>query len=137
MARITRTSKSLGIAKGYRSGLEEQVARQLGAAGVAAAYEASRIEYVRPERRARYTPDWVLPNGVVIETKGRFLTEDRQKHLLIKAQHPGLDIRFVFSNSKARISKTSQTTYAMWCEKNGFLYADKFIPATWLKEPMK
>lgn len=137
MARTTRTSKSLGIAKGYRSGLEEQVARQLAAAGVDAAYEESRIEYIRPEKKAKYTPDWVLPNGIVIETKGRFLTEDRQKHLLVKAQHPHLDLRFVFSNSRARISKASPTTYAMWCEKNGFQYADKFIPPAWLKETMK
>lgn len=138
MARPTRTSKSLGIAHGYRSGLEEQVARQLAAAGVDAAYEASKIEYVKPEKKAKYTPDWVLPSGIVIETKGRFLTEDRQKHLLIQKQHPHLDIRFVFSNSRARISKTSPTTYAMWCEKNGFKYADKFIPPAWLTEnPMK
>jgi hypothetical protein len=132
--RPTRTSKSIGIAHGYRSGLEEQIARQLAAAGVEAAYEESKIEYVKPEKKAKYTPDFELPNGIIIETKGRFLTEDRQKHLLIKAQHPGKDIRFVFSNSKARISKTSPTTYAMWCEKNGFLYADKFIPPAWLKE---
>jgi hypothetical protein len=135
MARpTTRTSKSLGIAKGYRSGLEEQIARQLTAAGVDAAYEQSRIEYINPEKKAKYTPDFVLPNGVIVETKGRFITEDRQKHLLIKAQHPQLDIRFVFSNSRQRISKTSPTTYAMWCEKNGFRYADKFVPPAWFIE---
>lgn len=131
---MPRSSKQLGIAKGYRSGLEEQVSRQLVAAGVDAAYEESKIEYTKPEKKAKYTPDFVLPSGLIIETKGRFLTEDRQKHLLIKAQRPELDIRFVFSNSKARISKTSQTTYAMWCEKNGFRYADKFIPQAWLNE---
>lgn len=129
-----RTSKALGILHGYRSGLEEQVARQLRAAGVDVAYEAERIAYTKPASLHKYTPDWKLPNGIYVETKGRFLTADRQKHLLIRQQRPDLDIRFVFSNSKARISKASPTTYAMWCEKNGFLYADKFIPTEWLVE---
>jgi hypothetical protein len=132
--RATRTSKSNGLAHGYRSGLEEQIARQLEAAGVSADYEAHVIPYIKPEKRAKYTPDWKLPNGIIVETKGRFITEDRQKHLLVKAQHPELDIRFVFSNSRQRISKTSPTTYAMWCEKNGFAFADKFIPQAWLEE---
>jgi hypothetical protein len=137
MARTTRTSKRTGIVHGFRSGLEEQVARQLAAAGLDVEYESTKVEYVKPERKAKYTPDFPLPNGIIVETKGRFLTEDRQKHLLIKQQHPELDIRFVFSNSKARISKASQTTYAMWCDKHGFLFADKLVPAAWLIETPK
>jgi hypothetical protein len=74
---------------------------------------------------------------MVIETKGRFVTADRQKHLLIKAQHPDRDIRFVFSNSKARISKTSATTYSAWCAKYGFKFADKRIPQEWLNESIQ
>lgn len=65
------------------------------------------------------------------------MTQDRLKHLEIKAQHPALDIRFVFSNSNQKISKTSKTTYAAWCEKHGFMYADKSIPESWLKESKK
>jgi hypothetical protein len=87
---------------------------------------------VVPERKAKYTPDFVLPNGIIVETKGRFVVADRQKHLFVKAQHPELDIRFVFSNSKAKISKTSKTTYADWCTQHGFKYADKEIPNEWL-----
>ena len=124
-----------GVREGYRSGLEVQVAAQLERAGVAAKYEDpdSKIEYEVSETR-RYTPDFILPNGIIIETKGRFVTADRKKHKLVKEQHPELDIRFVFSNSKTKISKTSKTTYAMWCDKLGFKYADKFIPEAWLKE---
>lgn len=134
-----KTSKATpgqrGIREGYRSGLEVQVAQQLEAAGVAARYEDpdSKIEY-RVEETRRYTPDFILPNGIIIETKGRFVTADRKKHKLIKEQHPHLDIRFVFSSSKAKISKQSTTTYGMWCEKNGFKYADKLVPLAWLKE---
>lgn len=122
-------------ALGFRSGLEEQVGEQLSSAGVAAGYETEKVKYLRPARPAKYTPDWILPNGIVIETKGRFKVEDRQKHIHIKQQHPDLDIRFVFSSSKGKISKGSKTTYAMWCEKHGFMYADKWIPKEWLNEP--
>ncbi len=99
-------------------------------------YETKKIAYVTPEKPHKYTADFDLPNGIIVETKGRFVTADRQKHLLIKAQHPLLDIRFVFSNSRARISKTSATTYAAWCEKHGFTFADKRVPEAWLKEKL-
>jgi hypothetical protein len=121
----------------YRSGLEEAVAEQLRQAGVTAEYEQEKIPYVTPATPHKYTPDFRLPNGIYIETKGRFETADRKKHLLIKDQHPGLDIRFVFTRSKTTISKASKTTYAMWCEKYGFQYADKWIPDAWLKEKLK
>lgn len=125
-----------GLKHGFRSGLEKAVADQLQAASVPVRYEdsASVIRYVKPERKSRYTPDFVLPNGIIIETKGRFVTADRQKHLLIQKQRPGLDIRFVFSNSRQKIAKGSKTAYADWCEKNGFKYADKFIPEEWINE---
>lgn len=97
-------------------------------------YETTRVTYTKPETSHKYTPDFVLPNGIIVESKGRFLTADRQKHLLIKQQHPHLDIRFVFSRSKERISKTSNTTYAAWCMKFGFAYADKDVPDAWLTE---
>lgn len=119
---------------GYRSGLEVKVAEELKEAGVNAEYESERIRYSVPARTATYTPDFILPNGIVIETKGRFEVKDRQKHLIIKEQTPDLDLRFVFSSSKSRISKGSKTTYADWCIKHGFKYADKSIPNEWLEE---
>jgi len=51
---------------------------------------------------------------------------------LIKEQYPKLDIRFVFSRSKTKINKGSNTTYGMWADKYGFPYADKLIPKEWL-----
>lgn len=92
------------------------------------------IRYEKPARVSRYTPDFKLPNGIIIETKGRFVVADRQKHVLIKEQHPEKDIRFVFTRSASRISKTSKTTYADWCRKHGFQFADKRIPSEWLRE---
>lgn len=137
--RVAQTSRLRyhGIQAGYRSGLEETVAEDLKRRGIEAKYEEVKINYTKPSKPATYTPDFVLPNGIIIETKGRFVTADRQKHVLIKDQHPELDIRFLFQNSRARISKTSKTTYAEWCRKNGFRFADKVVPNAWLTESEK
>lgn len=126
------TSKA--VAAGYRSGLEEKVGAQLHENGVEAEYEPFKIPYTVPVTKHAYTPDYVLPNGIVIETKGRFVIEDRKKHLLLKEQYPNLDIRFVFQNAKAKIRKGSPTSYADWCTKNGFSYSSKAIPQEWLNE---
>jgi len=127
-------SRQVGLKNGFRSGLEEVNARHLKACGVDAQYEKYKINFTHPPRDAKYTPDWVLPNGIVVETKGRFVVADRQKHLIIKDQHPDLDIRFIFSNPNNRISKGSRTTYAKWCEKHGFDYSKELIPKSWMKE---
>ena len=128
------TAKQVANKYGFRSGLEERIAEQLDKAGVDYTYEEVKVKYIKPASQHVYTPDFVLANGIIVETKGRFLMADRQKHILVKRHNPTLDIRFVFSNSNARISKTSRTTYASWCEKNGFKYADKTIPEEWLNE---
>lgn len=123
------------VVAAYRSGLEQKVADQLEAAGVNAVYEGFKIPYTRPISHHTYNADFVLPNGIIVETKGLFEVDDRKKHLLLKEQHPDLDIRFVFSNSRSKLYKGSKTTYGDWCEKNGYRFADKLIPANWLREP--
>ena len=128
------TAKQVAAKYGFRSGLEERIAEQLDKAGIEYTYEKLKLDYVKPASKHVYTPDFVLSNGIIIETKGRFLLADRQKHILVKRHNPTLDIRFVFSNSNARISKASTTTYAQWCIKNGFKYADKTIPEEWFSE---
>ena len=127
---------SQGIKYGYRSGLESKVSAQLNEAGVSFEYETFKIEYQVNETR-KYTPDFRLPNGIIVETKGRFVAADRKKHLLVQQQHPNLDIRFVFTNSKAKLNKGAKSTYADWCQKHGFLYSDKTIPEEWLNETVE
>lgn len=127
-------SKQVGLKYGFRSGLEESIAEHLTIKRVGFKFEEMVIPYTKPARVSKYTPDFVLENGIIIESKGRFVTADRQKMILVKAQHPDLDIRFIFSNSRTKISKRSKTTYGDWAEKNGFPYADKLIPDSWLKE---
>lgn len=121
---------------GYRSGLEQDTAKFLKEKGVKFTYEEFKIKWVDPKTKT-YTPDFVLENGIIIETKGRFISSDRAKHLAVRDQNPDLDIRFVFTNSKAKLYKGSKTTYGMWCDRYGFKYADRVIPNAWLKEPKK
>ena len=89
MTRPTTVVKR-GILYGYRSGLEETVAKQIEAAGKQVLFETDKISYVWPERSSKYTPDFKLfrkdGSFFYVETKGRFLTEDRQKHVLLKEQ---------------------------------------------------
>jgi len=119
----------------YRSGLEKINQDYLRKKGIKYGYESRKIPFIEPAKKRHYTPDFFLPNGIVIETKGRFLSKDRQKHLLVRDQHPDLEIRFVFSRAKTPIYSRSKTTLAMWCEKYGFKWAEKLIPDEWIKEP--
>ena len=128
-----RSIRKTAIKLGFRSGFENDVYKQIERKGEQPRYETFKISYIIPESKHTYTPDFILDNGIIIETKGRFVTSDRKKHLLIKKQHPELDIRFLFQNAKAKINKGSKTTYADWCEKHGFLYADKNIPNEWFQ----
>lgn len=121
---------------GYRSGLEQDTAKFLKKRGIGFTYEEMKIKWVDPKTKT-YTPDFVLDNGIIIETKGRFISPDRAKHLAVRDQYPELDIRFVFTNSKSKLYKGSKTTYGMWCNKYDFKYADRYIPEAWLKEPKR
>ena len=135
--KVTKKSNPKWVAKkyGFKSGLEENISNQIAGKGIEVKYESEKVAYIIPASQHTYNPDFRLPNGIIIETKGRFVAADRKKHLLVKEQHPNLDIRFVFSNSKNKISKNSKTTYGIWCEKNGYKYADKEIPEEWFLEP--
>lgn len=129
----------------YRSGLERKTAVWLKRNKVVHEYESEKIKYVSIATRT-YNPDWTVytksGKKIYIETKGIWDAADRKKHLLIRQQHPDLDIRFVFSNSKTKILKGSQTSYADICNGLGrgeykgqvWLYADKKIPKEWIEE---
>ena len=128
------SSSEVGLKYGFRSGLEEKVAELLTSKGVKFTFETMKIPYVKPETKHTYTPDFILDNGIIIETKGRWLLDDRKKHILIRKQHPNLDIRILFQNANAKIRKGSKTSYADFCEKHGIPYAHREIPVAWLKE---
>ena len=121
---------------GYRSGLELKVSDYLKELKIDFLYEQVKIEWEDLAYRT-YTPDFVLSNGIIIETKGQFTAADRRKHLAIQKQHPNLDIRFVFESSRRKLRKGAKSTYGEWCTKYGFRYYDRIIPEDWLKEKGK
>jgi len=129
-------ARQAALKYGYRSGLEKDTASWLRKRKVKFTYEEKKIKWL-DHRTRTYTPDFILSNGIIIETKGRFVAADRRKHLEIKKQYPHLDIRFVFSNPNAKLSKASNTTYAQWCNRHGYKYAAKTIPEEWLTEEEK
>jgi len=120
----------------YRSGLEKEVAAYLRKTQKKVRYEVLKVEW-EDLRYRTYTPDFVLDNGIIIETKGIFDSEDRRKHREIQRQHPELDIRFVFSNAKAKLYKGSKSRYFNWCDQHKFQWANRVIPEDWLKEKGK
>jgi len=125
------------IAAGYRSGLEQTISDFLKSEGIEVQYETDKIGYTVPERQSKYTPDFKLPKPGgfwYLETKGLWAVQDRAKHLLIRKQHPTIDIRFLFSNARAKLYKGSKTTYADYCEKHDFLYAHRAMPEAWVAE---
>ena len=104
----------------YRNGFEKRVADQLGDGWE---YESMKLSYVVPARKASYTPDFINHDTkTIVESKGFFRAEDRKKMLLIKEQNPDWTIKLLFQNPQATISKASKTTYAIWAEKNGFVW---------------
>lgn len=126
-----------GFKNKCRSKFELRVGKQLFNKKVPFEYERVKIKFQQPPKNRTYTPDFILPNGIIIEAKGRLTVKARQKHEWVKKQHPDLDIRFLFQRAKNPIYKGSKTTYADWAEKNGFKWAEKRIPEEWLKEPKK
>ena len=79
---------------GYRSDFELSIAVALNRKNVKFKYESEKIDYVR---HSTYNPDFTIDGkDFYIEAKGLFTTADRGKHLLIKKQHPEIDIRFLF-----------------------------------------
>ena len=114
----------------FRSGLEEQVAKLLEGLGVTYEYESTRVPYTIQHH---YSPDFVLPNHVLLETKGYWDAKDRRKILAVKKDNPYLDLRMVFQSPYNKINKNSKTTYAKWCEKHDIPWTSYHnIPLEWL-----
>ena len=114
----------------FRSKLEESIAKLLEGMGVSYEYESAKVSYTIEHH---YTPDFVLPNYVYLETKGYWSAEDRRKILNVKKSNPEIDLRMVFQSPYNTISKKSKTTYAQWCERHDIPWSSyQDIPIEWL-----
>lgn len=105
-----------------RSKLEERFESILKEFDVPYEYEVTKIDYIIPESSHTYTVDWTVLNGKLIETKG-YLSDhsERRKYVLLKEQHPDLDLRFVFDNPN-KLCGGTKMSHAKWAEKYGFQY---------------
>ncbi|MAZ33848.1 MAG: putative endonuclease I [Prokaryotic dsDNA virus sp.] len=101
-----------------------------------------KIEYEPQDSHLSYTlsrkyiPDFRLPNGILVEAKGRFTSQDRTKMLRVQLENPGLDIRLLFQRANNRLTKSPNSLmYWQWAERHGFEWAEgETIPAQWWKE---
>ena len=101
----------------YRNKFEARVAATVDPAFQ---YEAQRLAYTSNHN---YLPDFIDPIGKrIIEMKGHFPAADRAKMKAIRQQYPDWHIEMVFQRAQTTISKSSTTTYAQWCERNGIAW---------------
>ena len=113
---------------------EERVMADLDGRGVPYMYENEKIAY-KVERH--YIPD-LLIGDTYIELKGYFRQDAQRKMKAVKAQHPELDIRFVFQKADSPIQGAkkrkdgSKMTCAEWADRNGFVWSEGTIPKEWL-----
>lgn len=136
------SKRAAALKYGYKSGLEHTVADQIKSIDYPLNYETETLNYIVPERKAKYTPDFIFvkKNGelMFIETKGRWTSADRLKMKHVLASNPGIDIRMVFQAPTQKISKGSPTTYEAYANKLGINYvAKKSIPEEWMAECLK
>ena len=119
---------------GFRSAFEQRVADNLTALDIEFEYEPkdAELEYILEPKV--YHPDFRLPNGILVETKGRLTVEDRVKLVKVRDQHPEVDLRLVFMYPLNKLTSRSKTRYWEWAEKNGFKWADSFVPRSWVDE---
>lgn len=108
----------------WRSGLEKSFGELLKRNSIPFKFEVERVKYIQPQAERSYTIDFSI-DGLHIETKGRFTSEDRKKMLLVRQQHPDFNFIMVFNNARTKkLYKGSPTTYADWCDKNGIKWLE-------------
>jgi hypothetical protein len=120
-----------------RSRLEERFESMLKDFDVPYEYEVTKIPYTIPESNHTYTVDFTLSNGVLIEVKG-YLSDyaERRKYVLLKEQHPELDLRFIF-DSLTKLCGGTKQTHEEWAKKYNFKYCsvkDKKQIESWIRE---
>ena len=108
----------------FKSGLEEKAWKILKQHFPRVTYEPDHIEYLQPEKERKYNPDFKMGKNIYIEAKGKLDLATRQKMVWFKDCNPSITIIFLFMNPDNKITKRSKTTYAMWADKEGFLWLD-------------
>ena len=116
--------------KEHRSKLEDQVEEALINQGLSPVYEPDKFEYVL---HRKYKPDFRL-GDVYIEVKGWWPSAERTKFLAVVTHNPDLKIFVAMSRPFQKISKTSKTSLAKWCDKHGICWCPIPIPPWYLQQ---
>lgn len=105
-----------------RSKLETQFVDILKDFDIPWEYEGTKLNYYIPESKHTYLIDFSIQNKLHLELKG-YLSDhaERTKYILVKEQHPDLDIRFVFANCHKPCGGMKMT-HGEWATKHGFKY---------------
>ena len=120
--------KRMRTSKGFRNQFEERLGSFLDDRRVAYEYETLVLGYTL---EGKYKPDFILPNGIIIEAKGFFRTHAQRALKAVKKKHPKLDIRLVFYNQNQKVQGSNLKCYE-WAVKYKFKFADKNIPEEWI-----
>lgn len=137
MVRFNRkkiSTDAAGRKHGWRSGLEKRIQEDLKGLGLEDNYEGRVFEYIVPETKHKYTPDFPVSPHIVIETKGLWEVADRMKMVMIQQQYPEVEFRMLFQNAQKKIKKGSKTSYADYCDKHNIKWAEKSIPQEWVDD---
>jgi hypothetical protein len=134
----------------FRSGFEQRVSNFLDTNYVNYDYERESFIIQTPLRKnkiecsecgnnkiiqtRKYTPDFFLENGVIIEAKGRLTADNKNLYKAFVEQYPDVDFRMVFMRDN-KIGKGDKK-YSDWCESLGIKchFSPKgVIPKDWLR----
>lgn len=116
-----------------RSSFEDRLAAALDAEGIEYEYETKTFSYTVVHK---YKPDFVLKKAkLLVEAKGYFTAADRSKCLAARPaiEAAGWELVFVFQRASNKLHRLSPTTYADWCDKHGFRWAEGEIPVAWIE----
>lgn len=115
----------------FRSNFEESIWDAATGSRQKLEHEPFYIPYVM---KGSYLPDFILPNGIIVEAKGYLDAAACKKMKAVKASNPHLDIRFVFQNANGKRNKRAKLRNYEWAERYGFPWAEGTIPLSWFKE---
>ena len=122
--------------RGHRSKLETRVEDALQSQGLSFRYEKESFVYYR---KGRYTPDFTVDgeHPFHIEVKGYWFPADRSRILAVVTNNPDMRLLVALQAPHNKITKTSNTTYAMWCQKHGICWSTIPIPQEVLDQWVK
>ena len=131
----------------YQSKWEARIANFLEERGIKFGYEVETWKYqIKPYNAKcfdceskevyeirKYTPDFFLPNGIVIEAKGKFTSAMRAKILAVIESNPDKDLRLLFAKDNY-LTSAKKKRYTEWAKQKGIKSAVGEIPEEWLNE---